>query len=263
LPLLHPSQQRTRPQTIGYSLTDSPAGLAAWITEKIRAWTDPHSEIANDAMLDNLMLYWLPRSGASAARLYWESLSDVTRWLEGPLTERDLVHAPTGCIVFPYELHRPSREDAEQRFTNIRYWSEPQRGSHFAAWEQPTLFTAEVEAFSPSSPDTLSAEPNLAVAGDLLQRRKQPRHDLRVQRRAIHHRQPLNEKGRLVRSLSVKALLQSRGCVSTTTVVRVIKLPQLWHPTPDPSSMFQVKDRDSITSRALDRDKTRVPRRRR
>jgi pimeloyl-ACP methyl ester carboxylesterase len=140
-------QQRTRPQTIGYSLTDSPAGLAAWITEKIRAWTDPRSKIANDAVLDNLMMYWLPRSGASAARLYWESLGDVTRWLEGPLTERDLVHAPTGGIVFPYELHRPSREEAEQRFTNIRYWTEPERGGHFAAWEQPTLFTAEVETF--------------------------------------------------------------------------------------------------------------------
>jgi pimeloyl-ACP methyl ester carboxylesterase len=141
------SQQRTRPQTIGYSLTDSPAGLAASITEKIRAWTDPRSELSDDAMLDNLMLYWLPRTGASAARLYWESLGDVTRWLEGPLTERDLVHAPTGGIVFPHELHRPSREDAEQRFTNIRYWNEPERGGHFAAWEQPALFAAAVEAF--------------------------------------------------------------------------------------------------------------------
>ena len=63
------TQQRTRPQTIGYSLTDSPAGLAAWITEKVGNWTDPRSEITRDAMLDNVMLYWLPRAGASSARL--------------------------------------------------------------------------------------------------------------------------------------------------------------------------------------------------
>lgn len=140
------TQQRTRPQTIGYSLTDSPAGLAAWITEKVGAWTDPRSRIARDAVLDNVMLYWLTRTGASAARLYWESLTDVTRWLEGPLEQYDLVHVPTGCSVFPYELQKPSRREAEQRFTDIRYWSEPERG-HFAAWEQPALFTAEVKAF--------------------------------------------------------------------------------------------------------------------
>jgi epoxide hydrolase len=141
------TQQRTRPQTIGYSLTDSPAGLAAWITEKVRDWTDPRSEITRDAMLDNIMLYWLPGAGASSARLYWESLSEVDRWLEGPLEERDIVHAPTGCSIFPYELQRPSRAEAEQRFLDIRYWSEPELGGHFAAWEQPELFATEVTAF--------------------------------------------------------------------------------------------------------------------
>jgi epoxide hydrolase len=140
-------QQRTRPQTIGYSLTDSPAGLAAWITEKVRSWADPRSELPGDALLDNLMLYWLPRTGASAARLYWESLGDVSRWLEGPLEERDIVRAPTGCSVFRHELQRPTRLEAEQRFADIRYWSEPERGGHFPAWEQPALFAAELEAF--------------------------------------------------------------------------------------------------------------------
>src|SRR6185437_14017381 len=105
-------EQRTRPQTIGYSLTDSPAGLAAWIVEKVSSWTDPRSRLARDAVLDNVMHYWLPRTGASAARLYWESLSDVSRWLEGPLEDRDLVHAPVGCSVFPYELQRPTRHEA-------------------------------------------------------------------------------------------------------------------------------------------------------
>ena len=135
---------RTRPQTIGYALTDSPAGLAAWITEKLMSWTDPRSELSPDSVLDNIMLYWLPRAAASSARLYWESLHDVTRWLEGPLEPRDHVDTPAGCSVFPYELQRPSRRWAEQRFGNIVYWNEPDRGGHFAAWEQPALFVDEV-----------------------------------------------------------------------------------------------------------------------
>jgi len=141
------TEHRTRPQTIGYALADSPAGLAAWITEKLRGWADPRFPLPRDAMLDNLMLYWLPRTGASSARLYWESLGDVARWLEGPLEPRDLVHAPAGCTVFPYELQRPSRRWAQRRFTDILYWNEPDRGGHFAAWEQPELFAAEIEAF--------------------------------------------------------------------------------------------------------------------
>ena len=140
-------EQRTRPQTIGYSLTDSPAGLAAWVVEKIDNWTDPRSRLERDAVLDNLMHYWLPRTGASAARLYWESLGDVSRWLSGPLEDRDLVHAPVGCSIFPHELQRPSRREAEQRFTDIRYWNHPELGGHFPAWEQPALFAREAEAF--------------------------------------------------------------------------------------------------------------------
>lgn len=141
------TEQRTRPQTIGYALTDSPAALAAWITEKLHAWTDPRHPLSRDAILDNLMLYWLPRTGASSARLYWESLSDVARWLQGPLEPRDTVNVPTGCSVFPYELQRPSRRWAEQRFRDIHYWSEPERGGHFAAYEQPELFVEEIRAF--------------------------------------------------------------------------------------------------------------------
>jgi pimeloyl-ACP methyl ester carboxylesterase len=140
-------EQRTRPQTIGYSLTDSPAGLAAWIVEKIDSWTDPRSRLNRDAVLDNLMHYWLPRTGASAARLYWESLSDVSRWLAGPLEKRDVIQAPVGCSIFPHELQRPTRQEVEQRFTDVRYWNHPELGGHFAAWEQPALFTREVQAF--------------------------------------------------------------------------------------------------------------------
>lgn len=141
------TMHRTRPQTIGYALTDSPAGLAAWITEKLLSWTDPRSVLSPDVILDNVMLYWLPSTGASSARLYWESLQDVTRWLEGPLEQRDHVDAPTGCSVFPYELQRPSRRWAERRFGNIVYWNEPDRGGHFAALEQPAVFVDELTSF--------------------------------------------------------------------------------------------------------------------
>jgi pimeloyl-ACP methyl ester carboxylesterase len=138
-------QQSTRPQTIGYGLVDSPALLAAWIVEKFRAWTDPASSLIRDQLLDNLMLYWLPGTGASAARLYWESFREVQRTFAGEII--DEVRVPAGCSVFPYENPRPSRRWATRRFTDIRYWNEPDRGGHFAAFEQPDLFAAELRAF--------------------------------------------------------------------------------------------------------------------
>jgi pimeloyl-ACP methyl ester carboxylesterase len=137
-------EHATRPQTIGYALVDSPAALCAWIVEKFVAWTDG-DVIGRDALLDNLMLYWLPRTGASAARLYWESAEQVREWIEGPTS--DTVSVPAGCSIFPKELQRPSRRWAERRFLDIRYWSEPERGGHFAALEQPRLFVDEVRAF--------------------------------------------------------------------------------------------------------------------
>jgi pimeloyl-ACP methyl ester carboxylesterase len=141
-------EQSTRPQTIGYGLVDSPALLCAWIVEKFQAWTDcdghPENVLRRDEMLDNIMLYWLPRTGASAARLYWESFRDVQRiFTEG---SSDVVSVPTGCSVFPHENPRPSRRWAERRFTDIRYWNEPERGGHFAAFEQPDLFVDELRA---------------------------------------------------------------------------------------------------------------------
>lgn len=137
-------EHATRPQTIGYALTDSPAALCAWIVEKFVAWTDG-DVIPRDRLLDNLMLYWLPGTGASSARLYWESISRVAEFIEGPTD--DVVAVPAGCTVFPKELQRPSRRWAERRFTDIRYWSEPDRGGHFAALEQPARFVAELRAF--------------------------------------------------------------------------------------------------------------------
>jgi pimeloyl-ACP methyl ester carboxylesterase len=139
----------TRPQTIGYALVDSPAGLCAWIVEKFQAWTDcdghPENALTRDEMLDDVMLYWLPRTGASSARLYRESIAQVNEWISGTAT--DTVTVPTGCSIFPKELQRPSRRWAERRFLDIRHWGEPDRGGHFAAFEQPELFVDEVRAF--------------------------------------------------------------------------------------------------------------------
>jgi epoxide hydrolase len=143
------AEHATRPQTIGYALVDSPAALAAWITEKFWSWADHDGDLGavlgRDELLDNLMLYWLPGTGASAARLYWESIRQVNDWISGSVT--DTVNVPVGCSIFPKELQRPSRRWAQKRFTDIRYWNEPPRGGHFAAFEQPELFVAEVRSF--------------------------------------------------------------------------------------------------------------------
>ena len=136
-------QQSTRPQTLGYGLTDSPAGQAAWILEKFQAWTDcdghPENVLARDELLDNVMLYWVTASAASSARLYWESF--------GKGGQRPPVDVPTGVAAFPKEIVPPVRKWMEPRFRNITHWSEMPRGGHFAAFEQPEAFVAEVRAF--------------------------------------------------------------------------------------------------------------------
>jgi epoxide hydrolase len=143
------AEQSTRPQTVGYGLVDSPAALCAWIVEKFQAWTDcdghPENALSRDELLDNLMLYWLPGTGASSARLYWESIRRVNQWISGEA--HDTVTVPTGCSIFPKELQRPSRRWAARRFLDIRWWNEPDRGGHFAAFEQPALFVDELRSF--------------------------------------------------------------------------------------------------------------------
>ncbi|HZA80457.1 MAG TPA: epoxide hydrolase, partial [Actinomycetes bacterium] len=142
-------EHATRPQTIGYALVDSPAALCAWIVEKLWAWTDHDGDLeqvlTRDELLDNVMLYWLPGTGASSARLYWESSRRVNQWISGTVT--DAVTVPTGCSIFPRELQRPSRRWAERRFLDIRWWNELDKGGHFAAFEQPELFVDEVRSF--------------------------------------------------------------------------------------------------------------------
>jgi epoxide hydrolase len=142
-------EHATRPQTIGYGLVDSPAALCAWIVEKFWAWTDHdgrlESVLSRDELLDNVMLYWLPGTGASSARLYWESIRQVNQAISGAIS--DTVGVPTGCSIFPKELQRPSRRWAAKRFSDIRYWNELDKGGHFAAFEQPELFVNEVRSF--------------------------------------------------------------------------------------------------------------------
>jgi pimeloyl-ACP methyl ester carboxylesterase len=142
-------EHATRPQTIGYALVDSPVALAAWIVEKYFAWTDndghPEGAVPRRAILDTLTLYWLTRTGASSARLYWESIRQVDEWIAGEAGAP--VDVPTGCTVFPREIQRPSRRWAARRFTDIRHWGEPSRGGHFAGLEQPAALAAELRAF--------------------------------------------------------------------------------------------------------------------
>ncbi len=94
--------------------------------------------LTRDELLDNVMLYWLPAAGASSARLYWESFRNADF---GP------VAVPTGCSIFPKEIFPISRRWAERRFSDLRYWNELDRGGHFAAFEQPTMFVDELRAF--------------------------------------------------------------------------------------------------------------------
>jgi microsomal epoxide hydrolase len=136
--------QATRPQTLAYALTDSPVGQLAWIVEKFHAWTDcvdrPDDAVDRDAMLTNVMLYWLTGTAGSSARLYYEA-AHGGRWGGGaPST------VPTGVAVFPREIAPPIRRLAEQ-IDNIVHWSEFDRGGHFAALEEPDLLTDDVRSF--------------------------------------------------------------------------------------------------------------------
>lgn len=137
--------QATRPQTIGYSLADSPVGQASWLYAMFQDVSDgggeAESAFTHDEMLDDIMLYWLPDAGASSARLYWEGRSSMS----GPPPSEPM-RTPTAISMFPKELVRISRRWAEKRCGALVHFNEPDRGGHFAALEQPALFTEEVRA---------------------------------------------------------------------------------------------------------------------
>ena len=137
------AMMNTRPQTIGYSLVDSPVGMAAWMYEKIGQWTypagDPERVLGRDAILDDISLYWLTGTGASAARIYWEDHSNN-------FNARGIIDLPVAVSVFPGEIFRAPKSWAERCYTNLFYFNEARDGGHFAAREQPALFAEEVRA---------------------------------------------------------------------------------------------------------------------
>jgi pimeloyl-ACP methyl ester carboxylesterase len=138
-----------RPQTIGYGVTDSPAGLAAWLLGHpgFAQWTyggDPEKSPTKDEVLDDITLYWLTNSGTSAARLYWENAGQgVTSSAAQKTAEISL---PVAITVFPDEVYRAPETWARRAYRNLIYFQEVDRGGHFAAWEQPELFAAELRA---------------------------------------------------------------------------------------------------------------------
>ncbi len=133
----------TRPQTIGYSLVDSPVGLAAWIYEKFAQWTysggHPERVLTKDEMLDDISLYWLTATGTSAAQIYWEDHSNNFNAV-------DIAKLPVAVTVFPGEIYCAPRSWAERCYHNLVYFNKAENGGHFAAWEQPEIFTREVRA---------------------------------------------------------------------------------------------------------------------
>jgi pimeloyl-ACP methyl ester carboxylesterase len=138
-----------RPQTIGYGVTDSPAGLAAWLLghpgfARWRFGADPEQSPSKDEVLDDITLYWLTNSGASAGRLYWENAGrSVTSATAQKTAEISL---PVAITVFPNEVYRTPQTWARRAFRNLVYFNEVDRGGHFAAWEEPELFSAELRA---------------------------------------------------------------------------------------------------------------------
>ncbi|WP_218151196.1 epoxide hydrolase [Roseateles sp. YR242] len=135
-------EQATRPQTVGYPLTDSPVGQAMWIYEKFQAWTDnqgrPEDALTVDEMLDNISLYWFTETAASSARIYWEN----TR--HGGGFDAGRIELPMAATIFPKEIYRAPKAWAQAHWPNLLYWNEVDRGGHFAAFEQPQLFSEEL-----------------------------------------------------------------------------------------------------------------------
>ncbi|WP_372176683.1 epoxide hydrolase family protein [Xanthomonas axonopodis pv. phyllanthi] len=131
--------QSTRPQSVGFSLADSPAGIAAWIyalfQDVSQSGGEPENVIALDHLIDDIMLYWLPNAGPSSVRFYWEAAQEA-----GTTMPMHPMPTPTGISMFPGEQVRISRRWAERRFADLRFFAEAERGGHFAAMENPPAF---------------------------------------------------------------------------------------------------------------------------
>ncbi len=138
--------QGTKPQTLAFGLTDSPAGLAAWIAEKFRSWSDndgvAESAISRDRMLANIALYWFTGAIGSSFWPYYDRLH--SGW---PISPAQPITVPTGYAAFPKEIIVPPRSIAEKTYTNIQRWTEMKKGGHFAAMEQPAALANEIQHF--------------------------------------------------------------------------------------------------------------------
>lgn len=132
----------TRPETVGYGLADSPVGLAAWLYDKIADWvfTRGHPELAltRDEILDNITLYWLTNTGPSSGRIYWENTTSGAK-----LTA---IKVPVAVTVFPGEVYRPPKNWLSKAYPQLIYYNRVAKGGHFAAWEEPELFSEELRA---------------------------------------------------------------------------------------------------------------------
>ncbi len=132
----------TRPETVGYGLADSPVALAAWLYDKIGDWVltrgDPEQALSKDDILDNITLYWLTNTGPSSGRIYWENVKAGAK-----LTA---VKVPVAVSVFPGEVYRPPRKWLSEAYPQLVYYNSVSKGGHFAAWEEPDLFSEEIRA---------------------------------------------------------------------------------------------------------------------
>ena len=135
-------KKTNQPQTIGYALNDSPVGQAAWIYEKFQAWTDNEGDVekvlSRDEILDDISLYWFTGTAASSARIYWENYPSSF--------SGGRIDLPVGASIFPRELYRAPKSWAELAYPQLIHWNELDHGGHFAAFEQPELFVAELRA---------------------------------------------------------------------------------------------------------------------
>lgn len=137
----------TRPQTIGYALSDSPLGLAAWTYEKIAQWSDsggvPERVVSRDAILNDITLYWLTNTGASSSRFYWENNNNN---FSADAQKTREIKVPVAISVFPHEIYRAPESWSKQAYPSLMYYHQVAKGGHFAAWEQPQLFSEELRA---------------------------------------------------------------------------------------------------------------------
>ncbi|MCL8538515.1 epoxide hydrolase [Chryseobacterium gallinarum] len=137
----------TRPQTTGYLLSDSPSALAAFLYEKIAEWTEsdlqPEKVINRDAILDDITLYWLTNTGASSSRFYWENNNNN---FSSDHQKTKTIKVPVAISVFPHEIYQAPESWSKAAYPTLYYYNKTKKGGHFAAWEQPQIFTQELRA---------------------------------------------------------------------------------------------------------------------